>query len=97
MIQGCIWGKVYIIMRTTIMCWLKQERKTCESPKGGVFSAEGDGISRNGARPLVSPVDFFCIGKKGKFGGCASQVRPPTGLKRIGCRTLPVKTGLTLF
>ena len=66
-------------------------------PERWDFSAEGDGISRNGARPLVSPVDFFCIGKKGKFGGCARQVRPPTGLKRIGCRTLPVKTGLTLF
>ncbi len=36
MIQGRIWGKVYIIIRTTI-CWLKQERKTCESPKGGIF------------------------------------------------------------
>lgn len=35
-----------------------------EPERWDFFSAEGDGISRNGARPLVSPVDFFCIGKK---------------------------------
>ena len=53
-------------------------------------------ISERGKTPGIS-CGFFLYRQKGKFGGCARQVRPPTGLKRIGCRTLPVKTGLTLF
>ena len=59
MIQGRIWGKVYIIMRTTIMCWLKQERKTCESPKGGIFLPKAMGYLGTGQDPWYLLWIFF--------------------------------------